>query len=231
MKTQPLQDNTPTEEEIKLAAAQLRKPEGEWGVKTGLRMNEGNEHMNKNALRLLNPVAGDNILEIGMGNGHFVSKILEIDPTIRYVGCDYSDIMVEEANRINEALVQSGRATFVHGDVEQMPFDNHAFNKIFTVNTLYFWENPARVLAELKRVLTPDGQLMICFRPKHIMAQYPVTQYGFTLYDIAELVALLQHNQLKVDMVDELVEPPQDMWGTEMKRESVVVVCSTTGGQ
>jgi ubiquinone/menaquinone biosynthesis C-methylase UbiE len=230
MKAQQLQDNTPTEDEIKLAAAQLRKPEGEWGVKTGLRMNEGNEHMNKNALRLLNPVAGDNILEIGMGNGYFVQDIMGANADIRYVGCDYSDIMVEEANRINEAFVQSGRATFVHGDVEKMPFDNHAFNKIFTVNTLYFWENPTLVLTELKRVLTPNGQLMICFRPKYIMAQYPVTQYGFTLYDKTELVALLQDNQLQVTLVDELVEPPQDMWGTEMKRESVVVVCSTPGG-
>ncbi|MFZ4633892.1 MAG: class I SAM-dependent methyltransferase [Saprospiraceae bacterium] len=230
MKDKHLQDNTPTEEEIKLVAAQLRKPEGEWGVKTGLRMNEGNERMNRNALRVLNPVAGDYILEIGMGNGHFVSEIMEIDPAIRYVGCDYSDIMVEEANRINAAFVLSGRAAFVHGDVEKMPFADHTFNKIFTVNTLYFWENPANVLTELKRVLTPNGQLMIGFRPKHIMAQYPMTNYGFTLYDIAELAALLQHNQLKVDLVDELMEPPQDMWGTEMKRESVVVVCSTPGG-
>jgi hypothetical protein len=66
---------------------------------------------------------------------------------------------------------------------------------------------------------------------KHIVAQYSVTNHGFTLYDKTELVALLQEHQLQVTLVDELVEPPQDMWGTEMKRESVVVVCSTPGGQ
>lgn len=70
------------EETLKAIADQLRQPTGEYAIQVGEKMNEGNLHINLNTFEVLNLVAGDNILEIGMGNGFFVKNILSTDNTI-----------------------------------------------------------------------------------------------------------------------------------------------------
>src|SRR5690606_36268358 len=105
-----LKKDTMDEEQIKAIAAQLRKPEGEFGKQLGVRMNDSNQYINRNTITTVDPAPGDNILEIGMGNGFFVNEILSADQSIRYTGCDFSEIMVEEASRLNEASVKTGRA-------------------------------------------------------------------------------------------------------------------------
>ncbi|MEO6037032.1 MAG: class I SAM-dependent methyltransferase, partial [Saprospiraceae bacterium] len=131
---------------------------------------------------------------------------------------------VAEAHRLNAEFVQAGRAQFVLADVGKMPFADGSFHKIFTVNTLYFWENPAAVLTELKRVLRQDGQLLLSFRPKIIMAQYPMTKYGFTMYSKEEAVKLFTDNGLEVTAAFEIIEPTTERWGGKLERESVIVM-------
>ncbi len=172
-------------------AAQLRRPSGEAGVQTGEWMNRGNVHMNIDTLEILNAAANDTILEIGMGNGFFVKDILQKDPSIKYTGCDFSEVMVTEAQQLNAAWINNGQAKFICADVADMPFADGSFNKIFTINTIYFWEDAIAILAQLKRVLKKNGTLIISLRPKHLMQNYPFTKYGFTLFANADVVQLL----------------------------------------
>jgi tRNA G46 methylase TrmB len=53
--------------------------------------------------------ANDSILEIGMGNGNFVKDLFEINPDITYVGCDFSEKMVEESTKNNAQLIADGK--------------------------------------------------------------------------------------------------------------------------
>jgi ubiquinone/menaquinone biosynthesis C-methylase UbiE len=212
-----------TEEEIMHFAQQLRKPEGGMGIEVGQRMNEGNGPMNLHTLAVLNPQPFDKILEIGMGNGLFVRNILKLDDSIHYTGCDYSETMVKEAVGINKDFIQSGQAEFIQVDITKSPFPDHSFNKIFTINTVYFWEDNAATLKELKRILTPGGELIIAIRPKHNMLQFPVTKYGFTLYAKDEISSLLQVNEFMVKEMTEIVEPPQEVWGQLQSRETLIV--------
>ena len=57
------------EEKLKTIAAQLRQPSGEYAIEVGKKMNEGNHDINLYTIKALNLKPGDNILEIGMGNG------------------------------------------------------------------------------------------------------------------------------------------------------------------
>ena len=122
------------EETQKQIAQQLRKPEGEMGIRVAEEMNLGNRWMNRRTLESLNAANGDNILEIGMGNGFFVKDILSVDNTIKYTGCDYSALMVEEARKLNKQFVENGQAQFYFSNADSLPFDSEKFNKIFTVN-------------------------------------------------------------------------------------------------
>lgn len=211
------------EEQLKGIAAQLRQPHGEDGKMTGERMNQGNARMNRDTLSALNARADDNILEIGMGNGFFVKEILEKDSSIHYTGVDFSELMVVEAEQMNDVYVKEGRAVFVHADVASLPLDNDLYTKIFTVNTIYFWEDPAKNLAQIKRVMRTDGRLYIGFRPRHQMEQYPFTKYGFNLFSQEEVTKLLIDNGFEVVNVKLNKEPDFDFNGQTIVLENIVV--------
>ena len=128
--------------DLRELAAQLRKPQGKVGIEIGQVMNKGNALLNDWAIEELALGANDHVLEVGMGNGYFVNKILEKDETIRYTGYDYSTLMVEEAKTINSSYGATGKARFILGDADDLPFDEDEFSKILTVNTIYFWSKP-----------------------------------------------------------------------------------------
>lgn len=212
------------EQELKDRAAQLRKPTGEAGIKTGEWMNKGNKQMNLDALKALNAEASDRILEIGMGNGFFVSDILTKHSSIHYTGSDFSELMIAESKKINEEWIEKKQADFILSDVSNLPFAANSFNKIFTVNTIYFWDDTTKVLSELKRVLQPGGKLIIALRPKHQTEKYPFTKYGFTLYSRENVIDLLTANDFNVVESFENNEPDLEVNGEIFTMENLIVV-------
>lgn len=211
------------EEELKGLAAQLRKPSGEWALRVGEFMNTGNADMNRHAIETLNPSEGDRILEIGMGNGYFVSEILSKHTNITYTGCDYSQEMVDAAASNNVEYADEGRAAFVCSNAMDMPFEDGAFNKIFTVNTLYFWDEREKVLNEISRVLQPGSELIIAIRPDRVMKLYPMTQWGFRMYSAEDLTTFLTMNGYQIKTITEVEEPPVEIDGGHVPAARIVV--------
>lgn len=210
------------EQKYRNMAAQLRKPEGDDGIKTGEWMNKGNEQINLDTLDVLNADSGDCILEIGMGNGFFVKNILEKHPTITYTGCDFSGTMIAEAKKINADAVAKGRAKFILSAVNSLSVTAKSFNKIFTVNTLYFWEDKSKILNEIKRLLKPNGELIIAIRPKHQMEKYPFTKYGFELFSKEEVIQLLTGNGFTISAIKEIREPDFELENKTVKMENII---------
>ncbi|MEM9024013.1 MAG: class I SAM-dependent methyltransferase, partial [Bacteroidota bacterium] len=198
-------------------------PTGEVGHQVGLRMNKGNAAMNRHALAVLDPQPNDHVLEVGMGNGLFVKNILLQDPSIRYTGFDYSELMIAEARMNNQVF--GDRARFVLGNALEMPFEAQTFTKVFTVNTLYFYEDPAATLSEYRRVLQPDGALVLAIRPKQTMESLPVTQFSFTIYSRSDLEALLTTSGFRDLEVTVVHEPDTIIDGERYALESLVVKC------
>ena len=214
-----------TEEEIKEIAAQLRKPEGEKGKEIAQLMNEGNQAMNLHSLAVLNPQANESILEIGMGNGHFVKNIVNLDKEISYMGCDYSKHMVEEAKKVNEKLMKHKSVDFVEANISCLPFEDETFDKVLTINTFYFWEDHISVLKELKRVLKKEGSLVLAVRPKHNLKEFPVTQYNFSLVENEEILELLKACGFNRIALTEINEPPQEHYAGHKERASLIFSC------
>lgn len=211
------------EQAAKAIAEQLRQPSGEYAIQVGEKMNEGNLHINLNTIEALHLTSGDQILEIGMGNGFFVKNILSIDKTIKYMGCDFSKAMVEEAMKRNENFIQSGQARFLFADANNLPFENESFNKVFSINTIYFWESPQIVLSEIWRVLKPKGQITISVRPKSMMEHYPFVKYGFNMFAKEDLIELMANNRFKAIDVVEKEEPAVDLNGVPTKTATLLV--------
>lgn len=204
-------------------AAQLRQPTGEAGIHTGEWMNRGNSQINTDTIDVVQASAGDRILEIGMGNGFFVKHILEKDSTIQYTGADFSDVMVQEATKINAEWINKGQAKFVLCNAGELPFEDAVFTKVFTVNTIYFWDDSTAILQDIKRVLQPGGKLVITLRPKRQMKNYPFTKYGFTMFSKEEVEILLIKNGFTLVRSIEIQEPDFELNGEIFKMESLVI--------
>lgn len=100
------------------------------------------------ALRPFVPFEGRG-LEIGVGTGRFAA------PLGVPGGVDPSPAMLAYA-------VARGVDVFV-ATAEQLPFAESSFDFALVVTTLCFVDSPERMLSEARRVLKPDGRLVIGF--------------------------------------------------------------------
>lgn len=199
----------PNSQEI---AAQLKKPIGESGVAMGNLMNDGNRAMNLTSYAKLELNEGEHLLEIGLGNGKFVPHVLSLQENIRYTAIDFSKTMVDEAILFNEKFIHQGNVSIVEGNIENIQFEDFTFDKVCTINTLYFWPNPKENCKEVFRVLKPNGKLIIAIRPKETMDEMEFTQFGFTKYKPEEALELLKNTGF-VNLSYEVIEEPEFNFG------------------
>ncbi len=131
--------------------------------------------------------------------------------------------MVEEAKTINSAHGATGKARFILGDADDLPFDKDEFSKILTVNTIYFWSKPEATLLEFQRVLKHDGILVIGVRSKETMDQMPFTEYYFRKFTEVEMEDLLINNGFKILNSIKKKEPPSEYNGQQMELENIII--------
>ena len=112
-------------------------------------------------ISLLNIQPDDQILELGFGAGRAIELVTAQASSGHVYGIDHSQDMVRTASRRNNKAIKTGHVTLYQGELAALPFPDNQFNKIFTIQTLYFWSDPAQVLSEIFRVLKPGGILVI----------------------------------------------------------------------
>lgn len=172
-------------------AKHLRQPQGDTGKEVGVQMNKSNKHICLNTYKVLDPKAGSNILEIGMGNGFFVKDLLMMAESMHYTGVDFSSLMVEEASDLNKEFIDKGTVQFNSASIENLPFPDNSFDYITTTNTIYFWPQPVGNMKELFRVLKPHGKVLIAYRSKNCMNKIELTKFGFTIYESEDVENLM----------------------------------------
>jgi ubiquinone/menaquinone biosynthesis C-methylase UbiE len=177
----------------KLIARQLAKPSGLLGRKFTARwLNKANARMNQLTLEQLAISPSDSILEVGFGGGDLLEQIQRSGPPAFLAGLDISADMVRLARRRLQSYLPDGNFEVRCGDIEAIPYNAGQFTKLCTVNTIYFWRNPAVALAECLRVLHVGGQVFICFNSREDLEAWPIHKHGFRLYEVAEVEALLK---------------------------------------
>ncbi|GGH12787.1 methyltransferase [Pedobacter zeae] len=215
-----------SEEDLKIIAKQLSCPDGEHGIKTGEMMHASNLGMTISAIDALNLQNNDTVLEIGHGNGGHIAQLLSKAEKLKYYGADISKTIIAEAAKINQDFVNEGIVHFELTNGDTLPFESNLFDKIFTVNTIYFWRNPEHYLNEIKRVLKPDGIFSLCFADKTFMQNLPFTSYGFTLYEAEKVQELLDSASFKIKNAIRKTEQLKTKTGEQVQRAYHVVVAS-----
>jgi ubiquinone/menaquinone biosynthesis C-methylase UbiE len=144
-----------------LLAGQQGHPRGIVGRLLGEQMVR--QHMTETTwtISLLNLRPEDQILELGFGAGKAIELVAAQTTNGHVSGIDLSQEMVRAASRRNAQAIKAGQVALHHGDLTTLPFAEDQFDKIFSIQTLYFWPDLPRALAEIFRVLKPDGVLIV----------------------------------------------------------------------
>lgn len=208
--------------ELKKLAAQLRCPQGKTGIETGLNMNTGNQAMIATTLELLALPDHAVVLELGPGNAQHLSSLLDQYTVDSYHGLEISQTMCAQATLLNRHLNQSKISFSCYGGLK-LPFGNGSFDVVFTINTIYFWEQPQLLLAEIARVLKPGGKFLLTFAQAAFMQQLPFVQYGFTLYDTEKVAALLTGTSLEIETEWQEQDLAISKIGTKVERQFSVL--------
>jgi len=159
-------------------AKQLSRPTGVIGIIIRHLMNRHNARMNAFAVGQLQLAPSDRVLEIGFGGGSTLAALLN---TAAFVaGVDRSRDVISWAKRHFAKAIESGRAEFRQGNVESLPFNEAAFDKVCTVNTVYFWTSLDAGFAEIYRVLKSGGRAIVGFLPKEKMDRMGMPSDIFT---------------------------------------------------
>lgn len=216
------------EDKLKEIAKQLSHPSGAKGSEMATMMHATNSQMTAQAIAQLDLHAADQLLEIGHGNAAHLPAIFQINPDIQYTGLEISDLMHQEAKALNPSLQAAKSAKFILYDGTSMPFTAAAFDKIFTVNTLYFWPDPLHMFQELHRILRVDGLLAVTFALKSFMQTLPFTNYGFRLYDLLDAQVLAKAAGFTFEAADLQAEPVQSKTGEWVQRQYVTLLLRKT---
>jgi ubiquinone/menaquinone biosynthesis C-methylase UbiE len=146
------------------------------------------------ALAALDLQPNDRLLDVGCGTG---AAVRAAAATVeRAVGVDLSPQMIERAR---ELATDAPGAEFVVGDSENLPFEPDAFTAVLCTASFHHYPDPQKAMAEMVRVLTPDGRLVIADgvadrRAARIADRIlrVVDRGHFRLYRTEELVGLMR---------------------------------------
>nr|WP_315219800.1 class I SAM-dependent methyltransferase [uncultured Flavobacterium sp.] len=210
--------------ELQAIASQLKHPTGEKGIGMANMMHETNINMTLHSIQNLNLAKGNKVLELGHGNARHVSHLFQQTDDLTYYGLEISDLMFNEAQQINNHFVANKKASFFLYDGNHIPFQDAFFDKIFTVNTLYFWKEPEKFLLEIYKVLKEKGVFSLTFAEESFMKQLPFTRYEFELYSTEKAQELIQKTPFKVIKKEISTEKIKNKTGELVERAFTTLV-------
>ena len=100
----------------------------------------------------------EKVLDLGCGAGG-ISEYISNETGAHVTGLDYAATAIETASRRTEA--KRDRLTFVQGDMNSLEFADHSFDKVISIDTIYWVGNIDEAIASLIRLLKPGGRLGI----------------------------------------------------------------------
>jgi SAM-dependent methyltransferase len=125
---------------------------------------KGHEAVFDRMLDALGPMLDERSLEVGCGGGRLLQRVLAAGAADA-AGLDHSPDMLALSRERNREAVEHGLLELKLGEAEQLPWPDGAFGVALSANTFFFVAQPERVLAELHRVLSPGGRLVIATVP------------------------------------------------------------------
>lgn len=181
----------------KLLSRQARKPSGLFGKWIIVFLfDKGNAELNRFVSEMVDIREKEHVLEIGFGTGFLIRLLSKQIKSGVIEEIDFSKTMFSVALKKNRKQIQTGKVKLSLGNFDEVPFEKTSFDKIFTVNTLYFWENPSDQIKKIATLLKSGGTILIAFEDETMLKRKPLDPNVFNYYSKEAVVSFLsQGNQ------------------------------------
>ena len=115
------------------------------------------------------------ILEIGYGGGSTIKNLLALNKHLEVHGIDISKESYRTAQRVHSDSIRKGSVQLKIGNVENIPYQNNYFDRVFAIQTHIFWKDIKKSFQEVYRVMSSNSTLIIASEKEKI--NYHMTDY------------------------------------------------------
>jgi len=122
--------------------------------------NVGDMALKRRAKRILEELVvsdKDTILEVGCGNGYYLSLLNRLDNETKLTGIDNDSSALQAAKKI----IKEKSTKLILGPAEKLPFEDNSFDKVVMSEVIEHVEDENRSLQEIHRVLKKGGVLVL----------------------------------------------------------------------
>lgn len=135
--------------------------EGRLGRMLVRNMNQGHADLTEWGLSCADIAPDARILDIGCGGGGAIARMLRDYPASTVDGVDHSPQSVAVSRETNRDALGT-RCAIRQGSVSALPYPDAAYDVVTAFETVYFWPDLPRDFAEVRRVVRPGGQFILC---------------------------------------------------------------------
>lgn len=134
------------------------------------------------------------ILEIGYGGGSTIKNLLALNKNLEIHGIDISKESYRTAQRVHSYSIRKGSVQLKIGNVENMPYQNNYFDRIFAIQTHIFWKDIKKSFQEVYRVMSSNSTLIIASEKEKI--HYHMTDYR-TSHEFSQLLTSIGFSKIE----------------------------------
>jgi ubiquinone/menaquinone biosynthesis C-methylase UbiE len=121
-------------------------------------MEEGHGDVVRQVIEQLEIRPGEKVLDLGCGNGWATRILAQKNAGVQAIGIDASPRMVARADELHSFTI---RARYDVASFEALELDDAHFDRVFSMEALYYAADLAKALSEAHRVLKPGGRAEI----------------------------------------------------------------------
>lgn len=142
---------------------------------------------------LLGGRPGATVIDVGCGRGDSVDVFRAVDPTVRWIGVEVPDSEYETRPDVELRLFDGVR----------LPFDDASVDVVFCKQVLEHVERPHDLVADIARVLRPDG--VFAGSTSHLEPYHGRSTANFTPYGMRRL---LEHSGMALEAIMPGIDGP-----------------------
>jgi Methylase involved in ubiquinone/menaquinone biosynthesis len=172
------------------------------------------------SIELMEPRAGDDLLDVGCGTGVLLPLLAELaTATGTVTGIDYAADLIEAARTRVASTPLAARIRLVQGDATSLPFKDDSFDAAHVERVLMHLEDPDAAIREMCRVVRPGGWV-VAAEPDTtgVRIDHPADPEAMALMMTRELASFqnpgmgleLNRRFAQAGLVDRKVEPMID---------------------
>ena len=99
--------------------------------------------------------------------------------------------MVSIAESRNTENIKIGKVKILEGDFDELSYENNSFDKICSVNTIYFWPEPEKTVLKVAEILKTGGLFFVAFEDVRQLKQRNLDKNVFQFFYVEDVKKLL----------------------------------------